>query len=136
MRSPAAMKYHHQRRPFSASRSSEAKIRPKALLRTVDASGVRWTAAAGFAEAAAPAATCSAARTVKAFFGFRVEGKNQLTGSKRSKNIAASKTMATAASIQPTRNRIIWLVQGTPCHRKVSTILTGELSMVSEKLSL
>src|SRR5580693_10267441 len=136
MRSPAATQYHHQWRPFKASRSSAAKIRPKALLRAADVRGVRCTATAGFPEAAPPAASCSATPTIETFFDFRAEGKNQLTGSKRSKNIAASRTMTTAANIQPTRRRIIWLVHGTPCQRNVSTILAGALAMVSEKLSL
>src|ERR1700685_2351524 len=135
MRSPAATAYHHQRRPFRARRSSAVKMRPKALLRSADARGVRCTATVEFPEAAPPAASCSATRTAGTFFDFRVEG-NQLTGSKRSKNTAASKTMVTAAKVQPTRNRIISLVQGTPCQRNVSTILAGASAMVSEKLFL
>src|SRR5208282_2528172 len=93
-------------------------------------------AAVDFAASSDPARGCSIACREELFLGFRPEGKNQLTGSKRSKKSAASRTTTMAATTQPTRKRTICVVHGTPSQRNVSITFEGESAMVREKLSL
>src|SRR5579871_2194316 len=151
---PAAMAYHHQCKPCTASFNSATSNRANALLRSRAASTANraGTILATVARAEnSPAAVVVAVAAAIPFCKpgpfasvlsaaactvFRRALPRKREESNRSNTIAASKTSTTATPHHARRSKICDAVHGTPSQRNACTTATGLSAIVNAKESL